>query len=269
MLRNTRYGIILFALGGWIVLASLAAAAPLPIQLSTHANWTKYEFDPGDPTPDLADVDGNSTYDFKASQNGTPAPTAVVEDGMLKMTSSAGGDNDYYSIDPNEIWDVLDVTKASGHTIEVRARVHSETGSVSAFCVNGSGDGAGFSWLQVGLNDVEWGVTSLTTLADGLDNSQWAVYRIAQAPGEETYYAWRNGFLIGDELGAGYANTSYDRLLFGDQAYRDGGSFDFDSVRFATGAFGAVVPEPSTLLVWGLLGAAGGVLTVRRRRSRA
>jgi hypothetical protein len=178
------------------------------------------------------------------------------------------------SINPDEVWPNAQVTLESGFSVEVRARVHSDVGTDGAFHVSPSSSGGAFGWLHVGIDDVNWAINAAGgpfPLATGLDNTQWHVYRLVQLPqtdptldpGSERYQVWRDGVLIGEDLAPGYGNTAYNFLRFGDTGGRNGGNFDFDYVRFTSGAY-APVPEPTALLML-LVGLAW--LAVGRRRT--
>jgi len=255
-----------------LAVASAATTVAMPWSYSEDFTW-KYEFDPGDPTPNNADIDSNSEPDFYLSTSS--GATSTVAGGFLNMDSAQAGSHYYASgaqdgVNSDDIWEQIGPTLTSGYTIEFRARVNSQLGTVAAFTMNASALDANFGWLMVGIDSLKWGPSGTTTpgILDSQDNSDWHVYRLVQREDFDTYDVWRDGVSVTGPsgIGYGYPNLAYTRLLFGDFVTSSaGGDYDIDYIRFTTGAY-APAPEPAScvLLLCGGLGLA--TMSPRRRR---
>ena len=220
----------------WIA-SSLATAAVTEERDSTHASFWQYEFNV---SPDIQDLDGNMVNDFVVGGDGT-----FSFDGIYHTDSLTAGSANCMSATDNLIWDQSGITWETGYTLEVRARVNSVAedatlGASYLHAVAQSATGAS-SLLNLYDDKVTWGNSaSVGPLLQASNSDDFHVFRIAQEPGANSFSVWRDGLLIGSELGATYYNPSLNRLILGDAGGVHGGNVDYDYLRFSPGAYAPV-----------------------------
>lgn len=221
------------------------------------ANFTyKYEFNGNyeDSAPDRVDLDNNSVADMSLYQDGGTAP--VVQNGSLTITSTGGAEIGYctadgLSADPgNELWRNVGFDCENGFTIEFAAKVLAQQEQLNAAMgvfataadpnnvIPDDVDG----WFRIATNGQLWGY-DLNLGEEGwtYDNTdRFHVFRLALNPSNQKFWVWRDGRLIGKNIGDGDLFLGLDglnRFIFGDLMGADEGSVEFDYIRLMQGAF--------------------------------
>ena len=219
----------------WIMMMTAYMCNATVIEVKDSADFSyKYEMiiEPSD-----EDVDSNGTNDF-GNSNGTV-------DGSGIMTMVANGL--YNSAAIGQAWDVMNPSFVTGYTLEIRVKIISQSESTGTMAINGSlPDVANAnSWLNIGTNSAKW-YSGGDILLDSSDNTDaFHVFRIVQQAGQIKYNVWRDGVLIGEDLGLGMSYTGLDRMLFGDPGGNWGGTSEVDYMRFIKGVYAPYTPLPS------------------------
>ncbi len=196
--------------------------------------------------PSQDDLDQNSTPDFHLfDSTGGDASAELLPGGTLKISSlktvTEGGAAFCYVADTaDEIWQ-QDIDFRDGFTVEMRVKVLQQTADEPrAVGVMASPVGStAHAFLGIGADGQSWG-NDAQPLGDSNDNTDdFHTFRIVQLPGETTYYVWRDGILVANNLGDGYS-YSLDRLVLGDIGGLWAGEVEVDYLRFTSGTFAPV-----------------------------
>ena len=222
----------------------IAGAVIMQHQSSHWFDW-KYDFEGATAnTPDNLDLDGNGYPDFKIYLAGGGSPGSV-SDGILTI-STTGSQSSAYLVDgyPEGIWIAQGFNGTDGYTIDIRAKITPPEGTYGAFgLLAGGQDGANTvdAWMNVSAGGQSWkaaaGGGSVGT--GSVDNTDgFHDFRLAFDPVTQKFSAWRDGYLLNDNLGDCYAHPAgYNRLLIGDCADWLNGTTEFGHIRFTEGAF--------------------------------
>jgi hypothetical protein len=220
-----------------------------PMDSSAFA-W-KYEMDVDPATQNLDSLPG---FDWTLGA-GKAAP--AFANGIMTVSGPTEG---FYTSGVSGgftgVWD--NIVAANGFTYEARLRTSNATSGLSLIAGSGL---AGTGLIQISSTGIYW--TYLNPAGSGApykiggtyDNStDFHNYRIAQSPSGK-FYVWRDGELVGNELGVVFGQTWNYAQFAAQPAGFESNTGEFDYVRIQTGAY-APVPEPTTLalLVTGAIG---------------
>ncbi|MBN1395039.1 MAG: PEP-CTERM sorting domain-containing protein [Pirellulales bacterium] len=225
---------------------------------SADFNWN-YEMDAD---PCAQDLDTNAGNDWAFMRGGL----TVNGDGTITLPFNSS-DNYYGTIisayGEGTTWDRdgsvwRNITDASGYTVEIRMKSagadvwNTYTGGTYIVVNDDSSDK--YSALVPVNEKTLWDQAARTIIDDNANDDDFHTFRIAQKASDDTYYVWRDGELISEDVGKQSSGQTWNRLQIGDMAGA-AGPIVVDYIRIIPGAY-APVPEPSTLtlLAAGLVG---------------
>lgn len=250
-MRNTKRAIVVFCL---LALTVYAQAAPVTeVDSATFDN--KWECSQGI-AADLPQYTWNATNGssypnagWSYSGNGTCLGKAVAGDNPTTRVYSAN---------------VGTIPAGADITLELRAKVTSANGSVGylpGLCFF-LGNKQTYSAISIGTNGLYY--QTETTPYHSMDSaSAFHTYRFAYVASEKMWYSYVDGNLV-SQAGKLGATSSNEGISFGQLFSASAAEWEIDYLRWDTDGAYAPVPEPATM---GLL-AVGGAAAMLRRRNR-
>ncbi|MCC7083485.1 MAG: hypothetical protein IT427_00595 [Pirellulales bacterium] len=219
--------------GGSGDLFRYASAIPtLPPKDSSQFTY-RYEMNV---SPATQDLDGNQAQDLYLDET---AGTIQFSNGFATLVNT----NQIHSPYEASVWQSSGISLASGYTIEVRAKILSDSGSFPIFGITANPDSTANSFLLATEDNQSWSAGANAIDLGSANNSDgFHIYRVAQEPGGAVFRVWRDGVPLNGQLNSAFLNSLF-RLNIGGLSADSVGSTEIDYLRFTAGAF-----APSSLV---------------------